>query len=88
MSENVLAVPTAAGLAHRSDRLQARVPRLQQPSIPPQPSECDDGIKRAHVSRKQRAAGYRPERSLLDCVAPCFTETKQSISNLEQILGC
>ena len=46
------------------------------------PSECDDVIRRG--ARQQKAEGYRIERALMDCVAPLL----QSISDLEQILGC
>ena len=34
------------------------------------PSECDDVIRRAHVSRRAHAAGYRTKRSQMDCVVP------------------
>ena len=31
------------------------------------PSECNDVIRRAHVSRNARAAGYRTDRSRMGC---------------------
>ena len=43
------------------------------------PSECDDVIRRG--ARQQKAEGYHIERSLEG-------GTTQSISDLEQILGC
>ena len=44
--------------------------------------ECDDVTRRAHVSRKQRAAGYRTERPLIGCfVPPAKGGTRRGRSN-------
>ena len=45
--------------------------------------ECDDVIRRERMSAE--AEGYRSEMPLVDCVTPLRS---QSISVLEQILGC
>ena len=51
------------------------------------------GLKNAMTSSRERmsaeAEGYRIERALMDCVAPPLEGgATQSISVLEQILGC
>ena len=54
--------------------------------------ECDDVIRKSHVSsRKQVAAGYRIERSMLASFPPplplVYGEKMQFFSVLEQIRG-
>ena len=50
------------------------------------------GLQNAMTSSREpmsaEAGGYRIERSLMDCVPPLEGVAMQSISVLEQILGC